>query len=168
MVTRRDYLIFLPPRWYRKFHLKGNFTKIFQDWDKIETRHTQKYNKAKPRHDWTKFLYQEWDQDNKKLFFEQDETETTRTWNLSAKPRQDRKYWYLWHSNQDSCPSLTFAFFLLNDSISEFKRGLKMTLIEYLAGVGGYFSLPLGFSVISFIEIIYWLVVRLARNIVQN
>ena len=63
---------------------------------------------------------------------------------------------------------LISLYFILINSISEFKRGLRMTGIEYLAGVGGYFSLPLGFSVISFIEIIYWLVVRLARNIIQN
>ena len=46
----------------------------------------------------------------------------------------------------------------------EYERSLKMTSIDFISTVGGLFGLCLGFSFISFIEILYWFIIRLGRN----
>ena len=35
--------------------------------------------------------------------------------------------------------------------------------VEFIASLGGLFGLCLGFSIISFIEILYWIIAGLAR-----
>ena len=43
-----------------------------------------------------------------------------------------------------------------------------MTIINFISSLGGVFGLFLGFSLISFIEIIYWFCVVLVRRTVQG
>ena len=40
---------------------------------------------------------------------------------------------------------------------TELERSIKMGPVDFAASLGGLFGLCLGFSVISFIEIIYWI-----------
>ena len=44
----------------------------------------------------------------------------------------------------------------------------RMTVLDYAAQIGGLLGLFIGFSVISAIEIIYWLTLRLMRNKCQS
>ena len=67
-------------------------------------------------------------------------------------------------------------------SVLQFQRSLRLTWIDYLSQasklwhriltmyhqVGGLFGLMLGFSLVSFIEILYWLSGRLARNCMRK
>lgn len=65
-------------------------------------------------------------------------------------------------------------------SVLQFQRSLRLTWIDYLSQVrvrpapwhlrqvGGLFGLMLGFSLVSFLEILYWLTARLARNCVAK
>ena len=50
-------------------------------------------------------------------------------------------------------------------AFSEYERSLKMTTIDFIAILGGLFGLCLGFSFLSFIEIIYWMVFKLSQNL---
>ena len=47
------------------------------------------------------------------------------------------------------------------------ERSISMGPVDFVSSLGGLFGLFLGFSVISFCEIIYWTSVQLTRNIVQ-
>ena len=38
--------------------------------------------------------------------------------------------------------------------------------VEFVSSLGGLFGLFLGFSIVSFIEIIYWATVRMCRNLI--
>ena len=40
-------------------------------------------------------------------------------------------------------------------------------LVDYISSVGGLFGLFLGFSLLSFLEIVYWLGLNLIRNLFQ-
>ena len=40
---------------------------------------------------------------------------------------------------------------------SEFERSIRMGPVDFVASLGGLFGLCLGFSIISFLEIIYWI-----------
>ena len=42
-----------------------------------------------------------------------------------------------------------------------------MSLVDYISSVGGLFGLFLGFSLLSFLEIVYWLGLNLIRNLFQ-
>ena len=52
--------------------------------------------------------------------------------------------------------------------LAEYERSLKMTSIDFISSLGGVFGLFLGFSLISFVEIIYWFCVVLVRRGVQG
>ena len=43
-----------------------------------------------------------------------------------------------------------------------------MNLVDYISSVGGLFGLFLGFSLLSFLEIVYWLGLNLIRNLFQT
>ena len=43
-----------------------------------------------------------------------------------------------------------------------------MTIIDFISSLGGVFGLFLGFSLISFVEIIYWFCVVLVRRSLQG
>ena len=59
-----------------------------------------------------------------------------------------------------------FGCFLGNTKVycSEYEKTLKMTNVDFLANIGGLFGLCMGFSIISFVEIIYWIVFKTAIN----
>ena len=39
-----------------------------------------------------------------------------------------------------------------------------MTFVDYIAQLGGFFGLGIGLSMLSCIELIYWLTIRLCKN----
>ena len=49
---------------------------------------------------------------------------------------------------------------------SEYERSLKMTEIDLISSLGGVFGLFLGFSLMSFVEIVYWFFVVLSRRLI--
>ena len=49
--------------------------------------------------------------------------------------------------------------------MKELERGISMGPVEFVSSLGGLFGLFLGFSVVSFLEIIYWATVRISRNL---
>ena len=49
-------------------------------------------------------------------------------------------------------------------AFSEFERSIRMGPVDFIASLGGLFGLCLGFSIVSFIEIVYWAVTGLTRN----
>ena len=60
-----------------------------------------------------------------------------------------------------TCLNITlypFIFF-----VTEMERRIRMGPIEFISSLGGLFGLCLGFSFISFFEIIYWATIALAR-----
>ena len=48
--------------------------------------------------------------------------------------------------------------------LAEYERSLKMTSIDFISSLGGVFGLFLGFSLISFVEILYWFCVVMLRR----
>ena len=50
----------------------------------------------------------------------------------------------------------------------EFERSIKMGPVDFIASLGGLFGLFLGFSIVSFVEIVYWIVVRGSRNMLYK
>ena len=60
-----------------------------------------------------------------------------------------------------TCLNITlypFIFF-----VTEMERRIRMGPIEFISSLGGLFGLCLGFSFISFFEIIYWAIIALSR-----
>ena len=53
-------------------------------------------------------------------------------------------------------------------NFAEFERSIRMGPVDFIASLGGLFGLCLGFRIVSFIEIIYWAVTGLTRNIVLS
>ena len=51
--------------------------------------------------------------------------------------------------------------------ISEYETSQRMTFTDFLASLGGIFGLYLGFSILSFVEIIYWFTFMLITNVRQ-
>ena len=57
--------------------------------------------------------------------------------------------------------------YLMNSlTFTEYERALKMTSLDFIQNFGGVCGLFLGFSLLSFVEIIYWFIVVLARRII--
>ena len=50
----------------------------------------------------------------------------------------------------------------------EYERSLRITTIDFISNMGGLFGLCVGFSFISGIEILYWFIVRLVRNLASR
>ena len=40
--------------------------------------------------------------------------------------------------------------------------------VDFIASLGGLFGLFLGFSIVSFVEIFYWIVVKGSRNMLHK
>ena len=45
---------------------------------------------------------------------------------------------------------------------------MRMGPVELVASLGGIFGLFLGFGIVSFIEILYWVVVKASRNMLRR
>ena len=56
-------------------------------------------------------------------------------------------------------------FFFGKSTFWQFQRAENMTLAAYIAQLGGFFGFFMGFSVVSAIEIVYWLTIRLVRKL---
>lgn len=56
-------------------------------------------------------------------------------------------------------------FFFDSPTAFQFEKSARLTLLDYISQIGGLLGLFIGFSVISGIEIIYWLTFRLAKNV---
>ena len=54
---------------------------------------------------------------------------------------------------------------LQEPTVFQFQRSLRMTLIDFISQIGGLLGLFLGFSLISAIEIVYWLTLRLGQKL---
>ena len=48
--------------------------------------------------------------------------------------------------------------------ITAYKRSVKSSWVEYLAVLGGFFGLFLGFSLLSCAELLYWAIIPVARS----
>ena len=48
---------------------------------------------------------------------------------------------------------------------TELERSIRMGPVDFAASLGGLFGLCLGFSIISFLEIIYWAATGIYRNV---
>ena len=59
-------------------------------------------------------------------------------------------------------------FYFDQSSIVQFKRSLRMTMTDYISQMGGLLGLGIGFSFVSAVEIIYWITIRLYRNISES
>ena len=57
------------------------------------------------------------------------------------------------------------TFFFESSNSFEFIRQSKTTLIDYISQVGGLLGVCLGFSFISAVEIVYWITIKLFRNL---
>ena len=55
--------------------------------------------------------------------------------------------------------------FFMNNLSKELERSIRMGPVDFIASLGGLFGLCLGFSIISFLEIIYWAVTGFYRNV---
>ena len=68
-------------------------------------------------------------------------------------------YEYLLHCT--SAPKIQVC-----DSIPpEYEKTQRMSEFEFLSNVGGLCGLCLGFSLISGVEILYWILIRIVRNV---
>ena len=56
-------------------------------------------------------------------------------------------------------------FYFSKSTIMQFKRSERMTWVDYISQIGGLLGLAMGFSIISAIEIVYWVTIRLCRNV---
>lgn len=55
--------------------------------------------------------------------------------------------------------------FFGKDTVMELERSIRMGPVDFVASLGGLFGLCLGYSIISFIEIIYWVVAGVIRSV---
>ena len=62
-------------------------------------------------------------------------------------------------------PSVQVLKFLSKSISLEMERSIKMNPVDFVASLGGLFGLCLGFSIISFIEIIYWIAAGVIRSV---
>ena len=57
------------------------------------------------------------------------------------------------------------SFYFDKSTVMLYKRDQRMTMIDYISQMGGLLGLGIGCSFISIIELLYWLTIRLARNL---
>ena len=55
----------------------------------------------------------------------------------------------------------------MNSSL-EYEKSERMTWVDFISNLGGCFGLCLGFSIVSFVEIIYWFSIVLCQNISKS
>ncbi len=59
-------------------------------------------------------------------------------------------------------------FYFDQSNVRQFQRSQSMGWVGYMSQMGGLLGLGLGFSFISGMEIMYWLVIKLCRNLVAS
>ena len=58
------------------------------------------------------------------------------------------------------------TFFFESNTVFEFERRSRMTVIDFVSQVGGLLGLCMGFSLVSLVELVYWFTIRMAKNAV--
>ena len=56
------------------------------------------------------------------------------------------------------------SFYFESGELFEFSREARLTWVGFISQIGGLLGLCLGFSLISFVEILFWFSYRLGRN----
>ena len=56
-------------------------------------------------------------------------------------------------------------FYFQQSSVLQFKRAMRMTTIDYISQIGGLLGLGIGFSLVSGVEMVYWLTLRFVDNL---
>ena len=59
-------------------------------------------------------------------------------------------------------------FYFDKSTVLQYKRGQRMTEIDFISQMGGLLGLGLGCSFISIVELLYWMTLRLFRNIISR
>ena len=57
------------------------------------------------------------------------------------------------------------TFYFESPTAFEYLKEPRMTLLQFIAQMGGLLGLCIGFSFISGIEILYWFIIRFVRNL---
>ena len=57
------------------------------------------------------------------------------------------------------------TFFFESPTVFEYLKEPRMTLLQFISQMGGLLGLCIGLSFVSVIEILYWCVIRFARNL---
>ena len=57
------------------------------------------------------------------------------------------------------------TFFFESPTVFEYLKEPRMTLLQFISQMGGLLGLCIGLSFISVIEILYWCIIRFARNL---
>lgn len=57
------------------------------------------------------------------------------------------------------------TFYFETNTVFEFSREARLTLVGFISQVGGLLGLCLGFSLLSLIELIYWFTYRMGQNL---
>ena len=93
-----------------------------------------------------------------------DTTPLKRTFLSSTFTSETRQPWVGVSVHWDIALYISFSI----QSFIEYERRLKMSLVDYISSVGGLFGLFLGFSLLSFMEIFYWLGLNFIRNVYRG
>ena len=56
-------------------------------------------------------------------------------------------------------------FFFKSSKCFEFVRQPRLTIIDFISNVGGLIGLCMGISFVSAMELLYWLTIKMAKNI---
>ena len=59
-------------------------------------------------------------------------------------------------------------FYFDKSTVLLYKRDQRMTIIDYISQMGGLLGLGIGMSFLSIIELLYWMTIRLGRNITES
>ena len=59
-------------------------------------------------------------------------------------------------------------FYFEKSSILQYKRSSRLTVVDMISQIGGLLGVAMGISLISVVEIVYWITIRLFRNIEAN
>ena len=77
-----------------------------------------------------------------------------------------RKTWLLLTSSLARKLSWVRKTLIQMDKLStELERSIRIGPVDFIASLGGLFGLCLGFSIISFLEIVYWAAIGFFRNV---
>ena len=64
-----------------------------------------------------------------------------------------------------NCAQFMPVRIILLNLLLDMERDISMGPVEFVSSLGGLFGLFLGFSVVSFLEIVYWATARMGRNL---
>ena len=56
-------------------------------------------------------------------------------------------------------------FYFESSTCFEYVRQPRMTIIDFISSVGGILGLCMGISFVSMVELVYWLTIKMVKNI---